>query len=215
MRVFQIVLFILAMLIITTQAFRHVYVRFLEPRTSVLEKYDQTETEKAIKKAQSLDELLTMYDPAKKVVDELNKQKTKEEENKTKDELDLFREKFDKIHEKEYARESDLRYAIQDWEHKSKQIYELRVFWAFGLALCLIGTLFILCKRPWFGMSFIIPGAVEMIWWTSPSLGFGGCPLEYDRLLINKLVFTLITFLLIIIWWCLTGKIRSEQKPLA
>lgn len=211
MRAIQTVLFTLAMLVITIQSIRHVYVRFLEPRTSVLDKYDQTETKKAIQNADSLEALLKLYDPARKVVDQLDEQMKKGEIGKTKDERDLFREKFNDEHKKEYDCASELGYAIRQWEERSKEIYELRVFWLFGLTLGIIGTLFLSFKWSWFGMALVIPGVIEMIWWTAPSLSFGGCPLEYDRLLINKLVFTLITLLIVMVWWGLTAKTRRSE----
>ena len=94
MRALRIVVLVLAMLVLATQAVRHFYVRFIEPRTSVLDKYDQTETQKAIKSAGSLDELLTKYDPARIQADDLDKQLKKMEEGKTKDEIEVTREKF-------------------------------------------------------------------------------------------------------------------------
>jgi len=45
MRKLRITLFVLALLALTTQATRHVYVRYLEPRISVLDKYDETDVE--------------------------------------------------------------------------------------------------------------------------------------------------------------------------
>ncbi|NLX96203.1 MAG: hypothetical protein GXY83_08500 [Rhodopirellula sp.] len=60
------------------------------------------------------------------------------------------------------------------------------------------------------GMSLTIPGIVEMIWWTCPSFRFAGSPLEFDRLLINKLAFTLATIAIILVWWCRTK--RMEKK---
>jgi hypothetical protein len=62
--------------------------------------------------------------------------------------------------------------------------------------------------RDWPGMAFIVPGIVEMIWWTSPSFGLAGSPLEFKRLLMNKLVFTLITLVLVIAAW-----VMQERKP--
>lgn len=216
MKALRTVLFILAMVCLTTQAVRHIYVRFLEPRTSVLDKYEQTETKKAILKARSLGDLVAQYDVAKKRFDELESEKKKAEEDKTKDERDVFRDKFRELHEVEYDRESELRSAIGQWEQRSKEIHELRVFWLFGFAFFLIGGLLQARGRAWLGISLIIPGVAEMIWWTSPSFGFGGSPVEFDRLLINKLVFTLITLLLLIIGWCVTERgsvvISREQS---
>lgn len=212
MRALRIVVFVLAMLVLATQAVRHVYVRFIEPRTSVLDKYDQTETQKAIKSAGSLDELLTQYDPARIQADDLDKRLKKMEEGKTKDEMEVTREKFKDEHKKEYERESGLKNAISEWETKSKEILELRVFWAFGFAMILFGTLLQVRGFGWLGMSLVIPGIVEMIWWTCPSFGFGGSPREFDRFLINKLVFTLITVAVLLGWWAIVTNMKRLQQ---
>ena len=209
MKALQTVVFVIAMLVLTTQAVRHVYVRFIEPRTSALDKYDLTETQKAIKSAESLDELLAQYEPARKQSDDLDLELKGLEENKTRDEIAVIREKFRDQPKEEYKRESDLKKAVQDWEEKSQEILELRVFWAFGFALLLLGTLLFTWGRDWVGMSLVIPGMIEMIWWTCPSFRFAGSPLEFDRLLINKLVFTLVTMALLIGWWAIV----RNRKP--
>src|SRR3990172_6063446 len=85
MKALKITVFLLAVLVLTTQFARHIYVRYLEPRGSVLDTYEQTETKKAIKGAASLDELVSRYDAAKKRVDELDKQRKKAEANKSRD----------------------------------------------------------------------------------------------------------------------------------
>src|SRR3990172_7447701 len=85
MKALKITVFLLAVLVLTTQFARHIYVRYLEPRGSVLDTYVQTETKKAIKGAASLDELVSRYDAAKKRVDELDKQRKKAEANKSRD----------------------------------------------------------------------------------------------------------------------------------
>jgi len=212
MKALQIVVFVLAMLVLATLVVRHVYVRFIEPRTSVLDKYDQTETQKAIKSSGSLDELLTQYDPARKQSDDLDKQLKGMEKNKTSDAIEGIRENFKDEHKQEYDRESDLKRAIREWEEKSKEILELRVFWAFGFALFLIGTLLQARRPAWLGMSLVIPGIIEMIWWTCPSFRFAGSPLEFDRLLMNKLVFTLITIVVLIGWWAIVTNTRKQNE---
>jgi hypothetical protein len=65
MKALKITVFLLAVLVLTTQFARHIYVRYLEARGSVLDRYEQTETRKAIKGAASLDELVSRYDAAK------------------------------------------------------------------------------------------------------------------------------------------------------
>ena len=209
MRVLRIIVLVTAMLVLTTQAVRHVYVRFIEPRTSVLDAYEQTETQKAIQTAASLDELLGRYDLAHQRTDELDKLRKGLEDGKTRDEIYVIREKFNEEHKEDYERESDLKRAVGDWEAKSKEILELRVFWAFGLALFLVGAFLQTKQLGWLGMSLILSGIVEMVWWTSPSFRFAGSPLEFDRMLLNKLLFTLFTIAILITWRAI---VRNDEE---
>jgi hypothetical protein len=208
MKALKITVFLLAVLVLTTQFARHIYVRYLEPRGSVLDTYEQTETKKAIKRAVSIDELVSRYDVAKKRIDELDDQRKKAEANKSRDDRDVLRDKFGEEHKEDYKREADLKEAIQEWEKRSKEIYELRVFWLFGIAFLLGGAYLLVKGRGWLGMAFIVPGIIEMIWWTSPSFRFAGSPIEFERLLMNKLVFTVVTLVLVIAAW-----VMQEQKP--
>lgn len=217
MKALKITVFLLAVLVLTTQFARHVYVRYLEPRGSILDKFEQTETKKAIKGATSLDQLVSRYDVAKKRVDELDKQIKKDEANKSKDDRDVLRDKFREEHREDYERESDLKRAVQEWEKRSEEAYELRVFWLFGFVFFLGGATLLVKGREWLGMAFIVPGIIEMIWWTSPSFRFGGSPIEFERLLMNKLAFTFVTLVLVIAAWVMQEmkpkKVRRAGKP--
>ncbi len=208
MKALKLTVFLLAVLVLTTQFARHIYVRYLEPRGSVLDKFEQTETKKAIKGATSLNELVSRYDVAKKRVDELDNQRKKAEANKSRDDRDVLRDKFREEHREDYERESDLKRAVQEWEKRSEETYELRVFWLFGFAFLLAGAILLVKGREWLGMAFIVPGIIEMIWWTSPSFRFAGSPIEFERLLMNKLAFTFITLVLVIAAW-----VMQEKRP--
>lgn len=201
MKALKTTLFVLAIFTLATQALRHVYVRYLEPRTSVLDAYEQTETTKSIKEATALQDLVAQYDAAKKQTEALDEERKRAEENLTKDERDVIRDRFREDHEKEYERESDLKEAIRDWESKSEKIRELRLFWLFGLGLFAVGAALYGKRSDWLGLSFLITGAVEMVWWTSPTFTFIGNDIEFDRLLINKLVLTLATLALLVAAW--------------
>jgi hypothetical protein len=204
MRVLQITALLLTVLALSAQAVRHIYVAYVEPRTSVLDKYQETDASKAVREAASLPELLSHYDPAKKRVDELDKElKSAKEKCKTREERRLIEEKFREDHEQEYGRESELRNAVADWEEKNNQVRELHVFWAFGIGLFVIGAVLVARGRDWLGMALIIPGIVEMLWWTSPEIRLSGCPVEFDRLLLHKIIFTLITLAVVIAAWLL------------
>ena len=53
----------------------------------------------------------------------------------------------------------------------------------------------------WVGMAFLAAGGTEMIWWTSPSIGWGHRIVEYERLLNNKIFFTNLSLIVIIGTW--------------
>lgn len=212
MKAFKITIFLLAILVLSTQFVRHLYVRYLEPRGSVLDKYEQTETKKAIKTAVSLDELLSRYDTAKKRVDELDEQRKKAELNMSKDKRDVFRDQFREKHKEDYERKSDLKEAITEWENRSKEIFELRMFWLFGFVFFLTGAILFVKGYDWLGMAFIVPGIIEMIWWTSPSFRLSGSPIEFERLLMNKVLFTAATLVLVIVTWVLHERSKGHTK---
>jgi hypothetical protein len=218
MRVLQITALLVTVLVLSAQAVRHIYVAYVEPRTSVLDKYNESDAGKAVREAKSLAELLTLYDPARKRVDELDKElKAAKESKRTREEQQLVAEKFRDDHRDEYRRASELGNAITDWEHKTSQVLELRVFWAFGIGLFLIGAVLLATGRQWLGVSLIIPGIVEMLWWTSPSIRLDGCPVEFDRLLHEKILLTLITLGVVIVAWLLNefrNRATGDKTPL-
>lgn len=218
MKVLQTVAMLVTILILTTQGVRHVYVKYFESTSSVLHKYDKetAELRRQIEAAQSLAELDAMYAPARKAKDTLDeeiKAKVKVEEDKNTEDssrrLRTLEESFRSEHAKDYEREEMLREGIRDWENRAEQIRELRVFWAFGLGLFVLGGL-IYRFAPWLGMAFVMSGAVEMIWWSSPSFRFAGSPLEFERLLTNKLVFTGITLAVVVAAWLVLGALRRR-----
>jgi hypothetical protein len=193
MRVLQRVLFLMAMSILVPQTVRHFYVKYIAERTSVLDRYQKQATEKEIEGAQSLEGLLAMYDPARKCSDDLDKQCKGESE----EEQSRFRD----VHSEEYDKERKIRGAIGDWEEKSKEIRQLKVYWSFGAGLLLLGIVFCRCAARWLGMALLIPGFSEMIWWTSPSFGWTGPAVEFDWLLTNKILFTCATLAILLTVW--------------
>ncbi|MCH9034615.1 MAG: hypothetical protein IID42_08935 [Planctomycetes bacterium] len=212
MRTLKRTLLILALLVLTVQAVRHIYVRYIEPRTSVLDKFDDTEAKQVIQSAESLAELIKEYEPARKRVDELDEEFKKQASEKPSDEYYDLQRRWREDREDVYEREEELKSAIRQWEDRSTEILELRVFWLFGFAFFLIGAYLHRKGLDWIGMAFIISGFVEMIWWTSPTVGFWGSPTEFDRLLNNKLWFTAITIVLLIVASCLDDSTKPGKQ---
>lgn len=176
----QKTLFIIALICLLTQTVRHLYVRWGEPTNSVLAKYEPP-VKSEIKKAGSLDELVRRYDEARKKAPgpepgNANTMLASGQDS----ELVL------------------LQTAINEWESRMKEIFELRFFWFSGLVLLLLGLLCYRKNYRWLGLSTMTAGIAEMIWWTSPSFNWGGASREFEKLLTNKIVFSVVSILLLL-----------------
>ncbi len=194
MKRLQITLFIIAFLILGTQSFRHLYVKWIEPRSSVLDSYREP-VDTAIASATSLDELVAMYEPAHSAVQEY--------ESNPDNPVVPFRERRET---EPYASQMKIEREIVGWERRTKGIFELRFFWAFGLLSILLGVGCHQKWNKWLGMAAIIAGFSEMAYWTSPlTRSFGAMP-EFERLLTNKLLLSLISWGLLVTLWLLVDR---------
>ncbi len=189
MKALQRTLFVVTALVLFTQTVRHLYVRYLEPTGSVLDRYEPPVTAD-IKKANSLDELIRLYEEAH------NKVKAADAESK--DQPNDPTIVSARIEEEPYKSERLLSEGIRDWESKSKEVFELRYFWISGLAFLGIGLLCYRKGSPLLGLTLLIAGFSEMIWATSPSFR-GGPETEFDRLLTNKIIFSSISLVLLLV----------------
>jgi hypothetical protein len=161
MKPFHVILVIAgiyALLHVTVQSFRHVFVLLVEPRTSVLDKYEPGEREVA--EAETLDALVVRYDEARTRVEAWEKGKTPDE-----------------IHERQWVERKEpyltaerLKAAIETWEEHHRQIRELNFYWWGGLACLLAGLGAYYRWHPLLGFAFFVIGFAEMIYWTSPTI---------------------------------------------
>jgi len=196
MRTLQKTLFIIALLTLLTQTIRHLYVRWVEPTSSVLDKYEEPVKE-GIKKANSLDDLVKQYDEARK--------KTPDAQSQIVDPMTIS------------GRNSEtelLKTAIQEWEAKTKEIFEMRFFWGCGLILLLSGLLCYKRLYLWSGLTLITTGVAEMIWWTCPAFRWGGASREFDKLLTNKIVLSLMSIILLMFTSLLVERLNSTRTKL-
>jgi hypothetical protein len=180
MKTFLRVLAILASVFLLVQTVRHAYVRWLEPRTSVLDKYDQP-LKDTIATAASLDELVRRYDPVRKEADRVKAERRAAD---PKAEFDYDQEPF--------KSESALCEAISSWEERAKEVRALRIYWLVGFIFAATGLVCYLKINRWLGVTLLIVGFSEAVYWTSPSF-LGTSTQEFDRLLVNKLVLSLIS----------------------
>jgi hypothetical protein len=200
MRKLQITLFVISMVFSSTQTFRHVYTKWLEPKTSVLDKYDE-KIEKDIYESKSINELLALYDTAHKKVEAYEK-----------DETNTEIEEHEKRHNEPYKTKIKIQNSIQKWESYELQISKLRFFWFCGLLSAIVGFIIYNRLNGWVGMVGIITGFSEMIFWTCPTIiGIFGARFEFERLLNNKLFFSIVTWFLLLVAWFLLHKFDEKK----
>lgn len=198
MKNLQITLAIIAFLILVPQTIRHGYLRWLHPRGSVLDKYDQPLRDN-ISKAQSLDDLLRMYDEAHKKVEGAKADKSTPAVPPS-----------EKYETEPYKSERTLADAIRSWEGKAREIRELRFYWVCGLLLVVVGVVCYRKLNQWLGVTFLIAGFSQLIYRTSPTF-FGPDITEFDRLLANKFGFSLVSLLilLLVVW---RGRVFPDSR---
>ena len=190
MKTFKAILGLLAVLIVGSQTFRHIYVRWVENRGSVLDQFE--ETKKSIAAAKSIEELLELYKESKARVEEADAARAGDED---------FERSYSKWENEPYRSEAELKSAIREWESHSKELVELHYFWWIGLSLALLGAVVYLRSNQWLGIAVILLGYAEMIWATSPSYQAFGYPLEFERLLTLKAVYSMGSLVLIFVGW--------------
>ncbi len=180
MKTFERILFLAGFLLLDVYTTRHIYNLWLAPKSSVLDEF-KGEAESAITSATDLRELLAKYRPARQAVRKI------EEQNYGKP-PDQWR--FEG--QEPFKTEATLRQAIEEWEEKQRDLFETRVYWAFGFIGAIAGLIVHQKGSRWLGLAFLMTGFSEMIWWCSPAW-FSRSTAETDRLLGNKLVLSLAT----------------------
>lgn len=189
MRGTQITLFVIGLLILGTQTFRHVYVKWIEPTDSVLDEYRPPIAEDILE-TKDLDELVALYDAA------FQKRKAYEE-TASLESIDLSK----RTGADPYESEAEVRDAIERWEAQSRSIFQLRFYWFVGL-LSVVGGLFAYTRiNPWLGMVGIITGFTEMTVWTSPLWHSWGPQAQFQSLLNQKLLLSFVSVALLVGLW--------------
>lgn len=182
MKALRRTLAILACLFLGAQTIRHAYLLWLEPRASVLDKYDRPLKDE-IASAASLDDLLRRYDPLRRDVDRIKA------ERRAADPKAQFQ---DEAEAEPFKSEAALREAIASWEERAKEIHSLWFYWSVGVLLVALGGGASLRVNQWLGITLLIVGFSEIIYWTSPTL-FGPTTREFERLLVHKLALSVVS----------------------
>jgi hypothetical protein len=188
MRILHKVLAIVAFLILAVQTTRNAYQRWVEPRTSVLDRYDRP-LQADIANAKSLDELVARYEPVRKAADEKRKE-IANSPNAAKAPVNLEEEPF--------KSETQLHMAIEDWERNARELRQLKLYWLLGLAFFVAGALIYRFSNGWLGTTLLIVAFAEFIYWTEP----GSRPtnmLQADQLLTERLILSVISFVLLLV----------------
>jgi len=201
MKALQRTLAILASLFLLVQTVRHAYVMWLEPRVSLLDKYDQPLKDE-IAAAASVDELLRRYEPIRKAADRIKA------ERRAADPKARFEDERDA---EPFKSEQALRTAISSWEERAKEIHALRFYWLVGLALVGLGATLHFRTNRWIGVTLLTVGFSEMVYWTSPTI-LGTSTREFDRLLGHKLMLSLASLILLGVATQLLGVFQDEKR---
>lgn len=178
----------LALLGLSTQLLRHLYVGWLAPTTSVLDKY-KDKTEQDIGASQSLEELIQQYDETQNKAKEWEKDKTPEQ---------IAKEAY---WAEPHKATGKVKEAIDAWENRRREISELHFFWWCGVLCVALGMIILVRANQWLGVGTIVVGFVEMIYWTSPAFRWFGGGGEFERLLFWKLVYTATSLALLFGLW--------------
>ena len=149
----------------------------------------------------STDELLAEYETTKEKIARLH------ESAPTKDLFTVRQENAEL-----FARSGALASELRERQTIKKEIRDIWIFSVAGLVLIGAGCLYYVRGYEWTGMSLILPGFLELLWWSAPSFTLGGAVREYDLLLINKIVLTIISFALMYTLWSIAQRKRAKQS---
>lgn len=198
MRSLQATMFVLVMLVLSTQTFRHVYVKWVEPTGSVLDEFREP-VEKDIADSKSLDELKTMYAKAHSAKDAY-------ELGKPLREVDLARRTGQGV----YTEADKLREAIERVESQNRSRFQLWFYWLCGLLSAGLGLAAYVRVDRWVGLVGMITGFVEMAVWTSPLWRSRGPQGSFEHLLTLKLVLSFTSMVLLLALWL--WRARRERE---
>jgi hypothetical protein len=199
MKRLQITMFVIGFVILSTQSFRHIYVKWIEPRSSVLDPFREP-ADTAAASATSLDQLVARYQQARAAV----------QDYETKGNPEVMR--HERSETEPYATEMALQNRIEEWEAQSRQIFQLRFFWTIGLLATVLGIWCHQRLNAWLGMAAIIGGFTEMAYWTSPLRRSFGAAMEFERLLSNKLVLSLLAWGLLVALWLVVDRAGKARE---
>jgi hypothetical protein len=200
MKAFQTTLLILFAAVLSTQAIRHVHlyvIGYEEPLAASAPGF--VELKKRVRMEESTDELMAEYEDTRRQIEQLTN------EDPSRQAYALSQE-----HPELYGRYSALATELNERQRINSEIRDLWIFSIAGLILLGLGARLYATGHEWVGMSLIVPGFLELMWWSSPSFTMGGAVQEFDVLLLNKIVLTLVAIALLYLLWTAA---RRSDKP--
>lgn len=189
MRTLLTTLFVVFMVVLTSQTFRHVWVKWIEPKGSVLDEFREP-VEKDIAESKSLDELKALYAKA-------HAGRKTFESGKSLEEIDLAQ----RTDRPAYQDERQLEEAIKKVEDQDKTLFQVWFYWGCGLVSLLFGLFATVKVDAWVGVVGLITGFGEMAIVTNPLYRSWGPQLGFDRLLTLKLILSAVTVVLLLVLW--------------
>jgi len=202
MRLTLAILGLLGLLFAGSQTLRHIYVRWIEPRGSVLDQY-QGKAEQEIAASKPLEELVALYADAKKRVDEEEAKRTPNPDSRV---------EYDRLQRDPYKSEQQLKEAITERESHHRQLREVHFFWWSGFVCAAIGFVAYFRLNVWFGISLMILGYIEMNYATWPAFRSFGSAQEFDMLLTAKVIYSTLTVIAVLIFWRYIASSPAERR---
>jgi hypothetical protein len=199
MKPLLVTLGLLGLLMASTQLLRHISVAWMPPTASALDKFDER-TDKDSTASLSIEELTKQYDDVRRKIKVEDAGKTEEERNQ----VNIWKEP--------YKTENRLRSAIQTWENRSREIAEVHFFWWCGFVCVGLGVIGFAKGNRWLAVAALATGFVEMLYWTSPAVRLLGGVLEFEGLLMWKLIYTAATLALLLGLWVYLDRLTKPTN---
>ncbi len=203
MKSFQTTMFVLLGMVLSTQTCRHVYVKWIEPRGSVLDEF-RDPVERGLADVDDLADLRDRYAKA-------HAEAQAYESSRGMRDVDLARRTDQPV----FEAQRELREAIERVEAQDRARFQLWFYWLVGLASIAAGLVAYARLNPWVGMVGILTGFVEMAVWTSPLWRSWGPQRRFDELLTLKLVLSLASVALLLTVWLWNERHARAVPPSA
>lgn len=198
MKSFNLTILIFFSLIISTQTFRHIYTKYFEPQTSVLDKY-KDKTDEDIYSSKSIDQLDKLYAKAYKKVIRYNKKHSTPKNN------------YQMRQKEPYKTKHKISEAIKYEERVVNKKLKILIYCSGGIISVLLGLLVYHFLNKWVGLTSILIGLSELSVWTSPLFRSNRHRIGFEDLLNLKLIFSISALLLIGLLWYIYERRNSEE----